>query len=156
MLERTISSLYVTRAFLPSMIERNSGNITFVQSPAGHSAWGSATCYISARYALHGLFESLSCDLVNTKIKVNEMTLGLTSSNYFVNNKESYDSIPVFGRLLGTITPQQAATAIVGVIERNKSGLEVYPLALKAIFPFRNWILVKWLVTQSGKTIKAK
>lgn len=135
------------------MIQQNAGSILFVQSPAAHSSWGSATAYISARYGLHGLFRAIQADLYDTNIQVHEMTLGLTQSNYFVNNKESYDSIPVFGRLLGSITSEQAAKSIINVIESGKSGQHVYPFTLSLAFLFKDTFLVKYLTIITGKRL---
>lgn len=138
------------------MLERNSGSILFVQSPAGYSAWGSATTYISARYALRGLFSAIEADLYYTNIKVHEMTLGLTTSNYFINNKDSMNSIPVFGKILGSITVQQAANSILNAIECGKGGVHVYPFSLNLAFLFKDTLLVKYLTVATGKRLIPK
>ena len=96
------------------MIVRGSGTIVNVQSPAGYTAWGGATGYIAGRYALRGLTTALQADTAGTGVTVQEAVVGETTSSYFSNNPGSKERIPQISAVLGTLTPHEAAEAVVG------------------------------------------
>eukprot|EP01080_Neovahlkampfia_damariscottae_P006157 gene6157-10164_t len=151
-----MASLFVTKAVLPFMIKKNEGSVIFVQSPAAFSSFGHATTYISARYGLHGLFEAIEADLYDTNIKVCEVCVSETESNYFVNNPGSHDHVPAFGKLLGKITPEKAAQGIINAILKGDTGTVFYPWQLDLATKLNGQIpsLVKWLTIKSGTRVK--
>jgi 3-dehydrosphinganine reductase len=56
-------ALYVTRAFLPGMMERRSGQIVNVVSTAGFAGVFSYTAYSASKFALRGFSESLRAEM---------------------------------------------------------------------------------------------
>jgi len=59
------AAFYLTRALLPAMLDRGTGQIIYVNSPAALVAWPGATGYTAARWALRGLAEALRADLLS-------------------------------------------------------------------------------------------
>ena len=64
------AAFYVTHAFLPGMLRRNTGHIVNVSSVGSRFVWPGATAYIAARWAVRGFTEALRADLAGTKIGV--------------------------------------------------------------------------------------
>jgi short-subunit dehydrogenase len=145
------AAFYVTRAFLPDMLRRNSGHIVMVTSPASRIAWPGATAYSVARWAMRGFSEALRADLRGTGIQVTLFTSGKVTSSYFENNPGSEERLPGVSRLVPTIIPEQAADAIVRGIERNKREV-VVPLMLKLFYLQHNVVprFIEWLVAVTG------
>lgn len=68
--EKTISVnltalIYTTRAFLPEMYERNSGNVVNISSAAGTLGVPSLSVYAATKWAVWGLTESLRLEAYN-------------------------------------------------------------------------------------------
>lgn len=147
------AAFYVTRAFLPGMLERNTGHIVNVSSAASRVVWPGATAYIAARWAVRGFTEALRADLAHTGIGVTLFESGEVSSSYWEHNPRSRERAPRISRLVGEITPETAARAIVHGI-RHRRKLVVVPFMLRffywqrAVFPGA----VQWLVTRTGYT----
>ncbi len=114
-------AFYITKAFLPEMIERNSGHIVNMTSYAGFIAFSGATAYIAARTAMVGFNNALAADLHKTKIKISLAYFAKVKSDYWQNNPGSEERLPASQVLIPAITPQKAAKAIVsGVIKNRK------------------------------------
>jgi len=142
------ASLHVTGAVLPSMLRSSRpGCVLFVNSPAGITAWASATAYTAARWGVSGMFKALAEDLRWTKIAARHIVLGETSSEYFKVNAGSHDRMPKISKIFPTITPESAATAIANGVKGEDMEL-FYPL-LHHILAVCNYYLptiVSWSV----------
>lgn len=114
------AAVYVTRAFLPAMLERGSGHVVAVNTPIAFLAWPSAAGYAGARWALRGFCEALRADLRGTGVGVSQVVPAKVASTYFEHNPGAELGIPGISRIVGTLTPEQVADAIVGAIEREK------------------------------------
>jgi len=114
------AAFYITKAFLPGMIERNSGNIVNMTSYAGFIAFSGATAYIAARNAVIGFNNALEADLYPTKLKVSLAYFGKVKSDYWENNPGSEERLPTSQALIPVITSERAAKAIVKGIQKNK------------------------------------
>ena len=90
----TLAAFAVTRAFLPAMLERGSGQVAFVTSPASFMVWPNASAYIAARFALRGLAEALRAELRHTPVGVTLVTLGAVASPYWQHNPGSRQFLP--------------------------------------------------------------
>ncbi len=136
-----LAAFALTRAFVPSMIERGSGGIAFVTSPASYLAWPNASAYIASRHALAGFAEGLQSELKPTGIVTTLVVLGTTETPYFENNPGSRERIPeADSRLLPVLTADQAANAVYeGLAQRRrfvvKPGLYRVLFVLNALFP---------------------
>jgi short-subunit dehydrogenase len=147
------AAFYVTHAFLPGMLRRNSGHIVNVSSVGSRFVWPGATAYIAARWAVRGFTEALRADLAGTKVKVTLFESGVVQSPYWEHNPGSRERVPKMGRLVPELTSDAAAKAIVRGIEREQK-LVVVPFMMKltywqhAVFPG----VVQWLMTRTGYT----
>lgn len=76
--------LYVTRAILPGMIERQRGHIFNMGSVAGHYAYQNGAIYCATKAAIKSLTESLKQDLFGTPIRVTSVDPGLVETEFSV------------------------------------------------------------------------
>ncbi|MEK3718080.1 3-ketoacyl-ACP reductase [Paenibacillus sp. FSL H8-0122] len=65
---------YVTRAALPAMIERSSGNIINISSTAGERGFAAGSAYCASKFALMGMTESLAMEVRKHNIRVVALT----------------------------------------------------------------------------------
>ena len=145
------AAFFVTRAFLPGMLARGSGHIVNVSSVASRFVWPGAAAYTAARWAVRGFSEALRADLAGTGIGITLVEAGAVASSYWDNNPGSRERLPGVSRLIPTLSPDEAAHAIVRGIERNRR-LVVAPALMRviylqhAVFPG----LVQWLMIRTG------
>lgn len=146
-----LAAFDITRFFSEGMLERNSGNITFINSPASIQPWASAVGYSSARWALRGLAEALSADLYGTNITVSHIIAGKTTSNYWKNNPSSEEILPAIEKILPVLSPESVAKVVVKAIESDRKRV-TYPLMLGITKWLHNLFprLVRWSVLATG------
>ncbi len=114
------AAVYVTRAFLPAMIERGSGYIVMVNAPIAFVPWQGAAGYGAARWALRGLSEVLRADLRGSGVSAGQVVAGKVASGYFEHNPGVEEQLPRIGRLTKTLSPEDVASTIVRAIEREQ------------------------------------
>ena len=145
------AAFHVTRAFMPEMLQRNSGHIVNISSVGSRFVWPGATAYLAARWAMRGFAEALRADLYGTGIGVTLYESAVIKSPYWEHNPGSLERVPKMGQFIPTLTPEQVGTAIVKGIEHNRR-LVVIPFMMQmtywqhAVFPW----LVQWLMTVTG------
>lgn len=124
----------LTHAFAPGMIARGSGGIVFISSPASYLAWPKASAYIAARRAVAGFAEALQSEFKGKGVFVTLVLLGTVETPYWEHNPGSRENMPKTDpRLVPTLTPEQAAEAIVAGAEQRKSFV-VKPAIYRALF----------------------
>lgn len=74
--------LWVTRAFLPAMIEADRGHVVNIGSVAGRWTYPSGNVYCGTKYAVTALTEGLSMDLVGTRVRVSSVDPGLVETEF--------------------------------------------------------------------------
>ncbi len=140
-----------TRAFLPGMLERRSGHVVNVTSAAAYAPWPGATGYAAARWAMRGFTEALRADLHGTGVGVTLFTPGKVSSPYWEHNAGAEQRVPRIARLYRTLTPDDAAEALVRAVERGAREVIVPPLLRLTIALHRVWPRpVSWLLVRTG------
>jgi short-subunit dehydrogenase len=131
-----LAAFAVTRAFLPAMIARRSGQVAFITSPASFMVWPNASAYIAARHALKGFAEALRIEMRGSGIDVTLVTLGTVASAYWEHNPGSRERVPKAPAwLLPELTPEQAAETIVAAVERRATRV-VRPAFYRLLFAF--------------------
>lgn len=127
-----------TRAFLPGMLEKNSGHIVTVASAAGLVGVNRQTDYSASKHAAIGFTESLRAELRNSGSSVKTTTVMpyYTDTGMFRGVKTN--------RLLGLplLEEEKVAAEIVRAIERNREEIKLpkllYALPLmRALLPVR-------------------
>ncbi|AHE67967.1 SDR family oxidoreductase [Legionella oakridgensis] len=74
--------LYVTRAVLPQMVERNSGHVINIGSIAGHQVYPKGAVYCATKHAVMALSQGFRQDLLGTKIRVSSVDPGAVETNF--------------------------------------------------------------------------
>ena len=126
------AALAVTSAFLPGMLQRGSGAIVNVTSPAAFLPWPGATAYTAARWAMRGFSEALRADLHRTPIRVMLAVLAQVDSPYWQHNPGSAERIPRVQALIPRLTSEQAGQVIVRGLVRDHSDV-VAPVMLRIL-----------------------
>lgn len=74
--------LYITKCFLPAMIQKKSGHIINLGSVAGHGVYSGGAVYCATKYAVDAISKALRLDLGGTPIKVTEISPGMVESEF--------------------------------------------------------------------------
>jgi 3-hydroxy acid dehydrogenase/malonic semialdehyde reductase len=74
--------LYVTRAVLPHMVERNSGHVINIGSIAGRWVYPKGAVYNATKFAVKALSEAMNIDLLGTRVRVSSVDPGLTETEF--------------------------------------------------------------------------
>lgn len=89
--------LYVTRAVLPHMVERNRGHVIHIGSIAGRWVYPRNAVYNSTKFAVRALTEAMNIDLLGTRIRVSSVDPGLTETEFsevrFDGDSERADAV---------------------------------------------------------------
>jgi NADP-dependent 3-hydroxy acid dehydrogenase YdfG len=76
--------LYVTRAVLPGMVERNKGHIINIGSIAGHQTYPMGNVYCATKFFVTGLTRSLRMDVLGTAVRVSSVDPGLVETEFSI------------------------------------------------------------------------
>jgi short-subunit dehydrogenase len=126
------AAFFITRAFLPDLLQRQSGYIVNVTSAAAYMAWPGATAYTAARWAMRGFTEALQADLSKTNIQTMLATFAQVKSDYWANNPGSERRIPRAQHMIPVLSSEAAAAALIKGIEQNRREV-VEPLMLRMV-----------------------
>jgi len=74
--------LYVSRAVIPGMVERQSGTIINIGSIAGHDVYPGGNVYCATKHAVDAITRGLRMDLVDTPIRVCSVDPGLVETEF--------------------------------------------------------------------------
>ncbi len=140
-----------THAFMRDMLARKRGVLIHVGSPAAICPIPSAAGYTAARWALRGLHEALCLDLQGTGVRSCHVLFGKVSSGYWDHNPGSEEKMPGIARIVRTVTPEECARVIAGVVRKPRRQV-YYPFMLRLLawnHTIAPW-LVRWLVGRTG------
>ena len=74
--------LYVTRAILPGMVQRNRGHIINIGSTAGHQVYQSGNVYNATKFAVKALSEAINLDVFGTNIRCCSVDPAITQTEF--------------------------------------------------------------------------
>lgn len=74
--------LYITRAILPMMVERNEGHVINIGSTAGHTVYPEGNVYNATKFAVKALNEAINLDLVGTNIRCCSVDPGAAETEF--------------------------------------------------------------------------
>jgi NAD(P)-dependent dehydrogenase (short-subunit alcohol dehydrogenase family) len=121
----------VTQAVLPIMRKQKSGIIVNISSGAGRFGYPGGSAYVSTKFAIEGLSESMAYELEPFRIRVVLVEPGVIKTN-FVNSivaaKKSQDPNSPYAQLM-----QNVATSFQHMIEGGSSTDVVAKVVLKAV-----------------------
>jgi 3-oxoacyl-[acyl-carrier protein] reductase len=101
----------VTRAFLPGMLEQQSGQIVNVASLAGRNGVVGGTAYSASKHAVLGFSKSLMLEVRKANVRVITVCPGSVHTDFFDKAGMSVENP---GRLL---RPQDVASAVLSALE---------------------------------------
>lgn len=89
--------LYVSRAIIPSMVERGDGHIVNIGSIAGKEAYENGNVYCGSKHAVNGINNGMRYDLTQHGIKVSQVNPGAVDTEFsevrFKGDKERADNV---------------------------------------------------------------
>lgn len=109
-----LGAYYVTRAVLPDMIERQSGDIINISSTAGQKGAPITSAYSASKFGLMGLTESLAQEVRKHNIRVSALTPSTVSTDLAVENNLTD------GQQEDMLQPEDMAEFIVAQLKMNK------------------------------------
>jgi NAD(P)-dependent dehydrogenase (short-subunit alcohol dehydrogenase family) len=107
-----LAAFNMTHAFMREMLERRSGVLIHVNSPASIFPWPSAVGYTASRWALRGLHESLCQDLAGTGVRSCHLVLARVDSPYFEHNPGVAEAVPGIARMVRTLSTEECGRVI--------------------------------------------
>ncbi len=146
-----LGAMFVTKAFMPEMLERDSGHIVNVTSFAAIIPFSGATSYLASRKAMVGFHEALTADLYGTNIKTSLVYFAKVKSSFWENNPNSEERIPSAQKLIPVISAEYAAEVVVRGIIKGKRKIRA-PFMLKVV-EFLNYLspsITRIVMNKSG------
>jgi short-subunit dehydrogenase len=122
-----LSHAAITRAVLPSMIERKSGHIVVTSSVAGKVAAPQRTGYCAAKHALHGFYDTLRAEVYEHGIQVTIVCPTAVQTNISLRSLtgDGKEYGKMSDHLAEGITPQKCAQEIAKAVGKNKEEIIV-------------------------------
>lgn len=106
--------LYVTKALLLGMVEKNTGHIINIGSVAGHTVYPKGAVYCATKYAVNALSNGLRMDLFGTKIRVSTVDPGAVQTNFSnVRFKGDTERAQAVYHGMEALTPDDVADAVL-------------------------------------------
>eukprot|EP00794_Sanderia_malayensis_P011970 gene11970-13207_t len=138
----TISHFWTTKAFLPSMMEKNHGHIVSVASAAGLSGVNGLCDYCASKFGALGFQESLMLEMRAQKKTGIHCT---TICPYYINTGMFEGTKTKFPLLLPIMEPEYVADKIMDTVLCNKEILIVpwilnVAVFLKSILPTSSYV----------------
>jgi len=76
--------LFVTRAIVPGMVNRESGHVINIGSTAGHEAYPKGHVYCATKHAVNAITKGLRMDVVDKNIRVSIVDPGAVETNFSI------------------------------------------------------------------------
>jgi 3-hydroxy acid dehydrogenase / malonic semialdehyde reductase len=126
--------LYVSRAVIPGMTERNSGHIINIGSIAGKEVYPNGNVYCATKYAVDALNKAMRIDLVSYGIRVGAINPGMVETEFSeVRFKGDTERAAQVYKAFTPLKPEDIADIILFVVTRpyhvNITDLIVTPTA---------------------------
>ncbi len=80
-----LGTVRLTKAVLPSMLERSSGHLVVISSLVGHVGTPLRSAYAASKHALHGFFNSLRAEVWRENVKVTIVCPGYIRTDVSIN-----------------------------------------------------------------------
>jgi NADP-dependent 3-hydroxy acid dehydrogenase YdfG len=112
--------LYVSRAVIPGMVERDSGHIVNIGSIAGFDVYPKGNVYCASKYAVRGITKGMRIDLNGTNVKVTAINPGLVETEFsLVRYRGDKDKAGATYKGLKALTGDDVADAVYYAVTRS-------------------------------------
>ena len=118
--------MVLAQALSAGMAARGHGHIVFISSMSGKTASVGGSVYSATKFGLRGFALGLREDLRGTGVGVSTVFPGFISDAGMFHDADV--KLPGY---VATRTPEQVAAAVVRAIERDRSEIDVAPLAVR-------------------------
>ncbi len=133
--------LYVTRAILPHMIERDSGHVVNIGSISGREVYPGGNVYNATKFAVFGLNRAMNVDLAGTAVRMSSVDPGAVETEFsevrFYGDTERAEKVY---QGYQPLLPEDVADAICYVVNTpehvNILELLILPTAQRNTFVF--------------------
>jgi short-subunit dehydrogenase len=148
-----LGAVRLTKAVLPSMLERRSGHFVVITSLVGHVGTPLRSGYAASKHALHGFFNSLRAEVWRENIKVTIVCPGFirteVSLNAFAGNGSKFNIMDKDQEQ--GMSPEECAARIVNAVAREKEEVLIGGKEKLAFYLMRFWpSLLSKLVRAKG------
>ncbi len=131
--------LYITRAILPAMVERNEGHIINIGSTAGHIVYPEGNVYNATKFAVKALTEAINLDLAGTDVRCCSIDPGAAETEFslvrFSGNQERAQKVyEGFKPLIADDIASIALFVVSTPVHVNITNLVVYPTAQRNVY----------------------
>jgi len=139
-----LAAFNASQMFMRDMLQRRSGTLIHINSPACFMPWPSAVGYSGARFALRGLHEALRQDLAGTGVHSCHIVFGKIDTEYFAHNPGVEERMPGIASTIPTLSTTQCARLIAGVAESPRRQV-IHPFMLRLYY--WNHLVTPWLTS---------
>lgn len=113
-----LGAYYVSKAILPSMVERKSGDVINVSSTAGLKGNAVTSAYSASKFGLIGLSESMMLEMRKHNVRVTTLTPSTIASEMSKDILKITDGNPE-----KVLQPEDFAELVVGLLKLNKRAM---------------------------------
>ena len=148
-----LAALYLTRAFVEEMLDRDRGHVVNLTSAAAYLPPPGAAAYNASRWAMRGFSRSLRGDLRGTNLGVTLFAAATADTPYSEDDPDGERRIPAVTRLFRTLSPEQVAGAVVEAI-RDERERVLLPAEFRVALLVDRLLpgLLQWLTDVTGWT----
>jgi short-subunit dehydrogenase len=116
-----LGTLFMTKEFLPFLLQRPEANITNISSMGGFIPFPGQTMYGASKAAVKLMTEGLASELLHTKVHVTVVFPGAVATNISANSgvNMAMNGNTEAARKIRALPPARAAEIILNGIERN-------------------------------------
>lgn len=132
-----VAAMTATHAVVKGMVQRRSGHIVNMTSPAGIFPLPFMVPYTAARHAMVGMSHALYEELSRYDIGVSLICPGQVNTGYFNNNDADMSWYPKLSLLFPVLEPEQVAAAVIDAIKHNRREVILPTLLKTSIRVFR-------------------
>jgi len=123
------AALYITRAFLPGMLQRGSGMICNVTFIGAFLPWPGATGCTAVRWGMRGLHEAIRADLRGTKLSATLVAASATETEYWTKNRTPPPLLPFW---IPFLRSEDVANATLDALLRKRPTV-ILPAAMSLL-----------------------
>ena len=136
-----LGTVRLTKAVLPSMLERKSGHIVVISSLVGHVGTPLRSAYAASKHALHGFFNSLRAEVWRENVKVTIVCPGYirtdVSINAFAGDGSKFNKMD--RNQEQGMKPEECAARILDAVAREKEEILIGGEEKRAVWLKRFW-----------------